>query len=118
MEGNRLERQYSHEAQALPAAIVAGSTSETEFEMLIQSRWQEIVRSRSEGRSASQIARTFEVDRKTVRARLRKQTWQPYRREPAAQTLLSEHMSWPVERAPQVQFSTRILYQALHERAE
>lgn len=121
MEGSRLEQQCSEGAQestavsVVAAAIVTGSTSETEFAMLTQSRWQEIVRLRSEGRSVSQIARTLEVDRKTVRACLRKQTWQPYRREPAAQTLLSAHRSWLVERAPQVHFSARILYQELRQ---
>lgn len=121
MEGNRLEQQCSDGTQALaaaslaPTAIVTGSTPDTEFTMLTQSRWQEIVRLRSEGRSVSQIARTLEVDRKTVRTCLRKQTWQPYQREPAAQTLLSEHLGWLGERAPQVHFSARILYQELRQ---
>jgi hypothetical protein len=39
--------------------------------------------------SVSQIARTSGLDRKTVRRALAQAAWQPYRRAPAGQTLLS-----------------------------
>ncbi len=68
---------------------------------------------RAEGQSVSQIARATGLDRKTVRATLGKAEWVPYRRLPVAATLLSPHATWLAERAPQVQYSARILFQEL-----
>jgi transposase len=62
---------------------------------------------------AAQIARVVNLDRKTVRRCLRQTEWQPYRRAPAGQTLLSAHRTWLTARAPAVNYSARILYQEL-----
>ena len=59
-------------------------------------------RVRAEGQSVSQIARVTGLDRKTARNCLRKAQWIPYRRTPVAETLLSAHQAWLVERAPAV----------------
>lgn len=68
---------------------------------------------RASGQSVSHIARVTGLDRKTVRACLRKSEWLPYRRDATGQTLLAPYMAWLVERAPQVHYSARILYQEL-----
>ncbi len=121
MEGNMINPPRANGAGcagngASPqAVIVSRLTPETEFAMLNQSRWQDVVALQAEGCSISEIARRLGIDRKTVRSGLRKQTWQPYRREPPAQTLLSEHMVWIAERAPRVHYSARILYQELRQ---
>ncbi len=61
----------------------------------------------------AQIARVLGLDRKTVRRCLRQTVWQPYRRAPAGETLLSAHRAWITARAPAVNYSARILYQEL-----
>lgn len=61
----------------------------------------------------SQIARATGLERKTVRATLSKAEWISYRRVPQAVALLSFHAAWLTERAPQVQYSARILFQEL-----
>lgn len=76
-------------------------------------RWEELRQLRAQGQSVSQLARTFGLDRKTVRTALAKSEWTRYRREPVAETLLSAHAQWLAERAPQVNYSARILYQEL-----
>lgn len=82
--------------------------------MLQRDRWEEIRRLRLiEGRTVSEIARTFGVDRKTVRRCLREAEWQPYRRERKAATLLAPHADFLRERAPRVGYSARILFQEL-----
>lgn len=68
---------------------------------------------RAEGQTVAAIARATGLDRKTVRRCLRQSEWQPYRRAPLAATLLSAHLDWLVERAPQVGFSAQILFQEL-----
>lgn len=69
---------------------------------------------RSAGRTIASIARECGLDRKTVRACIRKAKWTPYRRERAAATLLSAHTDWLAERARQVRYSARIfLFQEL-----
>lgn len=82
--------------------------------MVNKDRWEQIQRLfRVERRSISAIARELGIDRKTVRRSLRSATWQPYQRPPREDTLLSEHESFLRERAPQVGYSARILYQEL-----
>ncbi|MGH8621539.1 MAG: IS21 family transposase [Burkholderiales bacterium] len=76
-------------------------------------RWEEIRRMRAEGGSVAQIARLTGLDRKTVRSALAKCEWVPYRRTKLVETLLSAHASWLAERAPQVHYSARILFQEL-----
>jgi transposase len=63
--------------------------------------------------SVSGIARELDLDRKTVRTALKRAAWEPYRREAPGATLLDAHRDWLVERAPQVHYSARILYQEL-----
>jgi transposase len=76
-------------------------------------RWEEIRRLAATGMKVGQIARTAGLDRKTVRRCLRQTAWQPYRRTPAGQTLLSAHMAWLSARAATVNYSARILFQEL-----
>ena len=64
--------------------------------------------------TVSEIARTTDLDRKTVRRCLRQREWTPYRRAPAGETLLTAHLPWLKERAPQVNYSAQILFQELH----
>ena len=84
-----------------------------EVPVISKERWEEMRRRRAEGQSVSQIARATGLDRKTVRATLGKAEWVPYRRLPVAATLLSPHATWLAERAPQVHYSARILFQEL-----
>jgi transposase len=67
----------------------------------------------TEGLSVSALARRFEVDRKTVRRCLRRASWQPYQRVARPDTLLSVHAAFLRQRAPEGQYSARILYQEL-----
>jgi transposase len=76
-------------------------------------RWEELQRLRAAGQTISQIARETGFDRKTVRACLRKGEWAPYRRKCSHAGLLAGHTAWLTERAPQVNYSARILYQEL-----
>lgn len=98
------------------AAEVNGASEDV---MVGQERWGQMRRVRMEqGLSVSELARQFDVDRKTVRRCLRQDHWRPYEREPRADTLLSAHQVFLRERAPRVQYSARILYQELRaERA-
>lgn len=82
--------------------------------MVDQERWVEIRRLCDEEQvSISDIARRMDLDRKTVRRSLRQTTWQPYHRTAATETLLTTHADFVRVRAPQVNYSARILYQAL-----
>jgi transposase len=92
---------------------VAAFGSDAEDGVVGSERWEEIHRLRAAGVSVSQIARSTGLDRKTVRRVLRQSAWQPYRRSPVEETLLSPHRAWLAERAPQVNFSARILFQEL-----
>jgi len=82
--------------------------------MVDQERWAEIRRLFDEERvSISEIGRRLDLDRKTVRRSLRQTTWQPYRRAAVGETLLTAHADFVRDRAPQVGYSARILYQEL-----
>lgn len=100
---------------ALPieAATVPGPTPDAEASLIGQQQWQAIHQRRAAGASVSAIARDRELDRKTVRSCLAQPAWQPYRREPAAPTMLDAHRAWLAERAPRVHYSARILWQEL-----
>src|SRR5687767_4673841 len=88
--------------------------SDAEAVMVGQERWEQIRRMFCEERIAiAEIARQLSVDRKTVRRCLRRGEWQPYRRAPKQETLLSAHIAFLRERAAQVQYSAQILYQEL-----
>lgn len=95
------------------AAKVPGLIQGTEAPVVGRERWEELQRMRAAGQTISQIARMSGFDRKTVRACLRKTEWGPYQREARHDGLLAAHMAWLVERAPQVNYSARILYQEL-----
>lgn len=85
--------------------------------MVDEERWAEIRRLREETRvSISEIARRLDLDRKTVRRNLRQTTWQPYHRAAMTETLLTGHAEFVRDRAPQVGYSARILYQELRAR--
>jgi transposase len=78
-----------------------------------EQQWRAIRERGASGMTVSRIARELDLDRKTVRKALKSGGWQPYRREGVAPTLLDDHRAWLVERAPQVNYSARILHQEL-----
>jgi transposase len=86
-------------------------------EMVRREWWEEIRRLRLEqGVSISEIARRFDLDRKTVRRCLRGSEWRRYQRLRKAETLLSAHAEFLMTRAAQVNYSARILFQELRAR--
>jgi len=109
MEGNQAVQEDAVEVTGIVAAPEVGA----EMPVISKERWEQMQRLRALGQSVSQIARTAGLDRKTVRACLKKSEWMPYRRTPVAETLLSAHQAWLVERAPLVNYSARILFQEL-----
>src|SRR5947209_8034601 len=85
-----------------------------EGRMVREDGWREVHRLfHVERRSKSAIARELALDRKTVRGILQAAAWQAYTRPERADTLLAEHASYLQTRAPQVQYSARILFQEL-----
>lgn len=97
-----------------PRIILTHQQQAMEVEMVGQARWAEIRRlHEEEGQSISAIARCMELDRKTVRRCLGARAWRPYQRRPGVDKLLTGHADWLHQRAPQVRYSARILYQEL-----
>ena len=94
-------------------ATVPGETPEAEADMIAEQQWRAIHSRRAMGMSVSGIARELDLDRKTVRSAMKRGAWAPYRRKAAGSTLLEPHRGWLAERAPQVHYSARILYQEL-----
>lgn len=92
---------------------VAAPEAGAEGSVLSKERWEQLRHLRAAGASVSQLARMSGLDRKTVRTALGKQAWMPYRRAPVGETLLTPHRAWLVERARQVHYSARILFQEL-----
>src|SRR5215831_515657 len=87
-----------------------------EGRMVREDYWREVHRLfHVERRSKSEIARRLALDRKTVRGILHEAGWQPYARAARTDTLLAEHVSYLQTRAPQVQYSARILFQELRQ---
>src|SRR5436309_7163123 len=85
-----------------------------EGRMVREGCWREVHQLfHAERRSKSEIARQLQLDRKTVRGILGELAWQPYARAERPDTLLAEHASFLRSRAPQVQYSARILFQEL-----
>ncbi len=85
-----------------------------EGRMVREDCWREVHRLfHVERQSKSEIARQVALDRKTVRTILEEVAWQPYTRAERVDTRLAEHASYLRTRAPQVQYSARILYQEL-----
>ena len=93
-------------------ATVSLFTGDTEAPVLGQQQWEAIHERRARGQTVSAIARELDLDRKTVRTCLRQASWQPDRRAESA-SLLDEHRQWLTERAPEVNYSARILWQEL-----
>src|SRR5260370_19802759 len=91
-------------------------TSLGEGRMVREDCWREVHRLfHVERRSKSEIARHARLDRKTVRTILGEAAWQPYVRTERAETLLADHARYLQTRAPQVQYSARILFQELRQ---
>lgn len=89
-------------------------TSLGEGRMVREDSWREVHRLfHVERRTKAEIGRHVGLDRKTVRSILEEAAWQPYRRPERADTLLAEHASYLRTRAPEVQYSARILFQEL-----
>jgi transposase len=86
-----------------------------EAPVLGQQQWEAVHDRRRDGHSISAIARELELDRKTVRSCLLQAVWRPYRRA-AASGLLDAHREWLAARAPEVDYSARILWQELRSR--
>jgi len=82
--------------------------------MVHEDRWREIHRLAGAQTTVSEIARTLMLDRKTVRRCLRQVAWQPYERA-ASDTILTPHTAWLTTRAPEVDYSARILWQELRQ---
>jgi transposase len=104
------------EADNIRVLVARCSDARTASEeiMLDESNWAEVRRLHEEqGWSISAIARHLNLDRKTVRTWLRRGQWMPYRRAVRPDTLLAAHGEFLRRRAPEVQFSARILYQEL-----
>jgi transposase len=108
----RSQMDGKEEGRAVPATVSVPAMG-AEGPVISRERWEALRHLRGEGQSVSEIARSTGLDRKTVRAALAKAAWTPYRRTPVAATLLSTHAAWVAERAPQVHYSARILFQEL-----
>ena len=103
--------------------VVKSGTMPTQAEqpgeqgMVSKERWETIRRLFVEERLAvSEIARRLDLDRKTVRHWAHEEQWVPYSRARRSDTLLAEHEQFVRERAPQVNYSARIVYQELCQR--
>lgn len=94
------------------ASTVPVFQQDTEEPVLGLQQWEAVHERHSRGLSISAISRELELDRKTVRTCLRQVSWQPYSRE-AVCSLLDPHREWLTQRAPQVGYSARILWQEL-----
>jgi transposase len=104
----------SYAEKSAGATIDAGLGQPEGYRMVGRELWEELHRMRAlEGLSVSALARWFDLDRKTVRRCLRETEWQPYRRAERTDGMLAEQSRWLLERAPQVGYSARILFQEL-----
>lgn len=101
-------------AQQAGAALTVSEEviSDTEDDVIGQTQWQAIRDAKAAGLSVSAIARQMDLDRKTVRSALSRTQWLPYSRA-SRPSMLDEHMDWLRQRAPQVNYSARILHQEL-----
>jgi len=93
--------------------MVSGSHRDAEIGVLGQQQWEEIHQRQAAGQNVSAIARELGLDRKTVRSCLKREQWAPYERTVKRPSVLDAHRQWLRERAPQVGYSARILYQEL-----
>ena len=87
-----------------------------EGRMVREDCWRQVHRLfHIEQRAKAEIARQLGLDRKTVRAILQATAWQPYTRAEPVDSLLTAHTTYLQSRAPQVQYSARILFQELRQ---
>lgn len=104
-----IDQSRAEKGSMAPQAITPG-----EARMVRRQVWEEIRREHErEGTPIAELARAFGLDRKTVRRCLRQDGWEPYQRPARTDTLLCTHEAFLRERAPQVDYSARILYQEL-----
>ena len=89
-----------------------------EVPMVCQERWEEVRRLWQQDRvPIAELARRFELDRKTVRRCLRDPAWRPYQRPAPPETLLTPHAEYLRARAPKVRYSAQILFQELRQQS-
>jgi transposase len=102
-------------AVAVKDRIISPEAVKPEGEgMIRRDVWDEIRRRNvQEGIPIREIARDFGMDRNTIRRCLRQKEWCPYTRTGVTESLLSPHEEFLRARAPEVDFSARILYQEL-----
>jgi transposase len=87
-----------------------------EVPMVRQERWEELRRLWQQERvPIAELARRFDLDRKTVRRCLRDPAWRPYQRPASPETLLTQHAAYLRTRAPKVRYSAQILFQELRQ---
>jgi hypothetical protein len=97
-------------------STLSAPTPGREEPMIREALWQEIHRLFTVERwSKAAIARTLDLDRKTVRTCLAQLAWTAYQRPPRADTLLAAHQVFLAARAPAVGYSAQVLYQELRQ---
>lgn len=85
-----------------------------EGSMVRKEVWEELRRRHEqEGVAVAELARLFDLDRKTIRRCLRQDKWRGYERPSRTDTLLAAHEEHMKTRASKVNYSARILYQEL-----
>jgi hypothetical protein len=91
----------STEIVRLVGTIGPEVTLTEEVPMVRQERWEELRRLWQQERvPIAELARRFELDRKTVRRCLRDPAWRPYQRSAPAETVLTTHAEYLRTRAP------------------
>lgn len=95
--------------------IMTLESSKTEGEGMIRREiWEEIRRRHLQEKvPIREVARDLGIDRNTIRRCLRQEQWHPYTRAAGTDTLLAPHEAFLRSRAPEVDFSARILFQEL-----
>jgi transposase len=95
--------------------IIPLEVDRTEGEGMIRKEvWEEIHRKHfKEKVPIRELVRDLGMDRNTIRRCLRQDQWRPYTRASGTDTLLGPHEGFLRSRAPEVDFSARILYQEL-----
>ena len=102
------------EIESEVSAVSVASPGLGEEDVVVgQERWEELHRLKASGMTVSGIARVTGLDRKTVRRCVRQVRWQAYRRSARRESLLAPHREWLKQRAPEVGYSARILFQEL-----
>ncbi len=100
-------------------ANLPGEPAHREVAMIGEEQWKEVHRLFTVERwSKSAIARELDLDVKTVRRCLRHAAWVPYQRAPRPETVLTAHAAFVQRRAPEVDYSARILFQELRQQHE